>query len=461
MTLPTALKLFLEERRLRLDEVCVLEFDAYWQPLEKSGAVAHFALHNMPDSEISALFQALCLGLPRTRGAELKHVGLPHGQVVDLRLYSLKRSVFVLLVDVREEVEKARNWQQNAQETELLSYEKTRELRRSRTRGQSLKSQLIALRRTLWLERAQNELLLLRMAALANSSAPDMLRCIASHRAADAGAQACSVEELAQNLRHTIADRVDITVQGEATRSALHSSWANTEIFLPILVFAHARNLTGQTRLTLSADPQQLRAELISSGPDLGVVETQLLWEQALPERDLDKSETALLLFAERLSKQGGRVTRSFSAGVGAGELKLSISVPKTSIAPLATTRVRLGVGAQFWVLSQREEQLVVVRRFIQARGFEMQQHFDVSAMLQRIKDSPPHVILADASEMSALKFVFRARGEGYSGRAIALGNFSAGSALSSVFDGHCEQLSDATLAQALALQDAPAKPSS
>jgi len=457
MKLPTTLLNGLDALRLKLDECCVVEFDASWQLIARHGNVGRFALHDLSDTELSQLFQALCMGLPRTRGAELKHVGLPNGVTVDLRLYSSKLSVFVLLIDVREEVEKARNWQQNAQETELLSYEKSRELRRTRARGQSLKSQNIALRRSLWLAHAERDLLLIQLTAHVGADQTVLLQLL-SHAREPVSKHAAgkhtpaTLGEVADMLRLCVADRLEILTHNP-DQSALHSTLQASGALLPLLIFAHARNLNASARLNLSCDGLALKAELSTSGADLTNVESALLWERLLPERDLSKSEMALLLTAHRLEEFGGRTTRSFSAGAGNGELKLTLSLPleKPAITE-APTRSQLAVGASIWVLSQRDEQLFAVRQFIQKRGFQMQQHFDSEAMLKRVIASPPHAIIADGADAAAVKFVFRARSEGYAGRTLALGTVSNSAAISAVFDGQCEQLTETAIAAALGL---------
>lgn len=452
MKLPTTLLNSLDLLRLKLDECCVLEFDASWQLIARHGNVGKFALHDLSDTDLSQLFQALCMGLPRTRGAELKHVGLPNGVTVDLRLYSSKLMVFVLLVDVREEVEKARNWQQNAQETELLSYEKSRELRRTRTRGQSLKSQNIELRRNLWLAYAERDLLLIQLTAHVGADQTALLELLGHAREPLKKLIAANLGELADMLRLCVSDRLDIQTRNPQ-QSALHSCLSASSALLPLLVFAHARNLNASARLNLSSDGQALKAELITSGADLTSVESALLWERTLPERDLSKSEMALLLTAQRLEDFGGRTTRSFNAGAGNGELKLTLSLPlEKPTLPEAPTKIQLVVGALFWVLSQRDEQLFAVRQFIQKRGFQMQQHFDSDAMLKRLIASPPEAIIADGGDAAAIKFVFRARSEGYAGRTLALGTLNASAAISAVFDAQCAQLTEAAIAAAFGL---------
>jgi len=450
--LPTTLLNSLDALRLKLDECCVVEFDASWQLIARHGNVGGFALDDLSDADLGQLFQALCMGLPRTRGAELKHVGLPNGVTVDLRLYSSKLSVFVLLVDVREEVEKTRNWQQNAQETELLSYEKSRELRRTRTRGQSLKTQNTELRRSLWLAHAERDLLLIQLTAHVSADQTALLQLLNHAREPLSQHAPATLGELADMLRVCVADRLDIQTRNSA-QSALHSSLQACSALLPLLVFAHARNLNASTRMDLSCDGHALKAELTTSGADLTNVESALLWERLLPERDLSKSEMALLLTAHRLEEFGGRTTRSFSAGAGSGELKLTLSLPleKPTLAS-ASTQNRLAVGAVIWVLSQREDQLLAVRHFVQKRGFQMQQHFDSDAMLKRLIASPPQAIIADGTDAAAVKFVFRARGEGYAGRTLALGGANAGGVISAVFDGQCEQLTETAIADALGL---------
>ncbi len=449
--LPNTLLNSLDELRLKLEECCVVEFDASWQLIARHGNVSRFALHDLADADLSQLFQALCMGLPRTRGAELKHVGLPNGVTVDLRLYSSKLSVFVLLVDVREEVEKARNWQQNAQETELLSYEKSRELRKTRTRGQTLKSQNIELRRNLWLAHAAHDLLLIQLTAHVRADQTALLELLSHAREPLQKQSAGSLGELIDMLRLCVADRIDIAARNPQ-QSALHSTLRATSALLPLLVFAHARNLNANASLNLSADAHALKAELTTSGSDLNSVESALLWERLLPDRDLSKSEMALLLTADRLDDFGGRTTRSFNAGAGNGELKLTLSLPLEKPVIPEQTRVQIAVGALFWVLSQRDEQLFAVRQFIQKRGFQMQQHFDTEAMLKRLIAHPPQVIIADASDAAAVKFVFRARAEGYVGRTLALGSLNASAAIKAVFDAQCEQLSESGIAEALGL---------
>ena len=161
----------------------------------------------------------------------------------------------------------------------------------------------------------------------------------------------------------------------------------------------------------------------------------------------------ALLLTAQRLEDFGGRTTRSFNAGAGNGELKLTLSLPlEKPTLPEAPTKIQLVVGALFWVLSQRDEQLFAVRQFIQKRGFQMQQHFDSDAMLKRLIASPPEAIIADGGDAAAIKFVFRARSEGYAGRTLALGTLNASAAISAVFDAQCAQLTEAAIAAAFGL---------
>ena len=97
--LPRAITDYLNRAAIAPIDSLLLSFDENWQWLGYAGELARFSLEQTPAQEIASLLKALCIGLPRVRGAVLKQIGLPNGRFVDLHLFSSRVCIATRYID--------------------------------------------------------------------------------------------------------------------------------------------------------------------------------------------------------------------------------------------------------------------------------------------------------------------------------------------------------------------------
>ncbi len=468
--LPRAVQEHLNRAAIAPVDSLLLSVDENWTMQGYTGDLARFGLDLMPAEEISALLKALCMGLPRVRGAALKHIGLPNGRFVDLHLFSSKIGVHVLLLDAREEVEKTRVWQQSAQETELKSYEKTREIRKQRGSLSDVRKERDVLAWALALAQARagqlrHELFATGadVAALASAlerterNAP--LQRSPAPSTVDAVAQALEKLSVAQiTLSRDRLDARPIPADASACASAL----------LPLLMFAHRRAAlsTPQLNATLKLEHDALLLSAYCGVADLTARESALAWERKLPASHYATpdapswlpSDLALVLCGQRQLTMGARLTRQFEPSVGL-TLILSIPVPRLLSAPtrehsvpmpVPRTRLALAVGARCCLISHDQALAQIVATAVESRGLSLEQPQQVEGLLSQLMAKPPHVLLIDPNLAGAAKFAFSARSAGFAGMIIALRPVTGGAAIKAAFDGVSEAISASAIVAVL-----------
>jgi len=471
--LPRAIEDYLNRAAIAPVDSLLLSFDENWQWLGYVGDLARFSLAQMPTEEIASLFKALCIGLPRVRGAALKHIGLPNGRFVDLHLFSSKSGVHVLLLDAREEVEKARVWQQSAQETELKSYEKTRELRKQRSSLSEVRKERDVLAWALALAQARSGQL--RHELFATGAAIEALAEAIERTELNAplirSLAACSLEAVAQALEKLSVAQISLKRNRNDARPIAANAAACASALLPLLMFAHRRASlsTPQLSATLQLENDSLRLSAYCGSTDLSARESGLAWERKLPASTYRSdeiaagiapswlpSDLALVLCAQRQASMGARLTRQFDPALGLS-LVLSVPLPKgvdantvELNAAVPRTRVALAVGARCWLLSLDQALAQIAGTAVESRGLVLEQPTYVDGLLAQLLSRPPQVLLIDPNLPGAAKFAFSARSAGFSGLIIALRPVAGGAAIKAAFDGTCESMSASAISAAL-----------
>ncbi len=473
-TLPRAIADYLDRAAIAPVDSLLLSFDENWQCLGYVGDLARFNLAHTPTEEIATLLKALCIGLPRVRGAALKHIGLPNGRFVDLHLFSSKSGVHVLLLDAREEVEKARVWQQSAQETELKSYEKTRELRKQRSSLSEVRKERDVLAWALALSQARSGQL--RHELFATGAAIEALAEALERTERNAplirSAATCNLEAVAQSLEKLSVAQISLTRNRNDARPIAANAAACASALLPLLMFAHRRASlsTPQLSATLQLENDTLRLSAYCGSKDLTAHESGLAWERKLPassyrsdEIDVGiapswlPSDLALVLCAQRQASMGARLTRQFDPALGL-TLVLSVPLPKgvdaktaeLSAIAVPRTRVALAVGARCCLLSLDQALTQIVGTAVESRGLEMEQPIFVEGLLTQLMLRPPQALLIDPNLPGATKFAFSARSAGFSGLIIALRPVTGGAAIRAAFDATCESMSASAISAVL-----------
>ena len=473
-TLPRVIADYLNRAAIAPVDSLLLSFDENWQWLGYVGDLARFSLAHTPTEEIATLLKALCIGLPRVRGAALKQIGLPNGRFVDLHLFSSKSGVHVLLLDAREEVEKTRVWQQSAQETELKSYEKTRELRKQRSSLSEVRKERDVLAWALALAQARSGQLQHELFATgaAIEALAEVLERTERNAPLTRSASTCSLEAIAQSLEKLSVAQISLARNRTDARPIAANAAACASALLPLLMFAHRRASLSTPLLsaTLSLENDTLRLSAYCGASDLSARESGLVWERKLPAssyraNEIDAgnapswspSDLALVLCAQRQAAMGARLTRQFEPALGL-TLLLSLPLPKglgadtselTSIV-VPRTRVGLAVGARCWLLSLDQALAQIAGTAVESRGLKLEQPTYVDGLLAQLMLNPPQALLIDPNLPGASKFAFSARSAGFSGLIIALRPVTGGAAIKAAFDGTCESISASAITAAL-----------
>ena len=472
--LPRAIEDYLNRAAIAPVDSLLLSFDENWQWLGYVGDLARFSLAQTPTEEIALLLKALCMGLPRVRGAALKHIGLPNGRFVDLHLFSSKSGVHVLLLDAREEVEKTRVWQQNAQETELKSYEKTRELRKQRSSLSEVRKERDVLAWALALAQARSGQL--RHELFATGAAVEALADALERTERNAplvrSAVPCNLEAVAQSLEKLSVAQISLMRNRDDVRPIAANAAACASALLPLLMFAHRRASlsTPQLSATLQLENDTLRLSAYCGNNDLTARESGLAWERKLPASNYRSdeinagvapswlpSDLALVLCAQRQAAMGARLTRQFEPKLGL-TLVLSVPLPKgvgantfeLGVIAAPRTRVALAVGARCWLLSLDQALAQIVGTAVESRGLILEQPVYVDGLLAQLMSNPPQVLLIDPNLQGAPKFAFSARSAGFTGLIIALRPVTGGAAVKAAFDCTCESISASAISAAL-----------
>ena len=472
--LPRAIEDYLNRAAIAPVDSLLLSFDENWQWLGYVGDLVRFGLEQTSTEEISSLLKALCIGLPRVRGAALKHIGLPNGRFVDLHLFSSKSGVHVLLLDAREEVEKTRVWQQSAQETELKSYEKTRELRKQRSSLSEVRKERDALAWALALAQARYGQL--RHELFATGAATEALAEVLERTERNAplirSAVTCNLEAVAQALEKLSVAQISLKCNRNDARPIAANPATCASALLPLLMFAHRRASlsTPELSATLQLENDTLRLSAYCGSTDLTASESGLAWERKLPASSYRSdeighdstpswlpSDLALVLCAQSQASMGARLTRQFDPALGL-TLLLSVPLPKgldtsfyeNSAMAVPRTRVALAVGARCWLLSLDQALAQIAGTAVESRGLVLEQPIYVDGLLAQLLLRPPQVILIDPNLPDAAKFAFRARSAGFSGLIIALRPVTAGAAIKAAFDGICESMSASAISAVL-----------
>lgn len=473
-TLPAGVQSYLLSASVAVSESLVISVDNDWNYLSHQGDLARFALQDTPLDELSALLKALCMGLSRVRGSELKHVGLPNGRFVDLHLFSSKDAVHILFLDVRSEVEKTRVWQQSAQETELKSYEKTRELRKKTSSLASVREQRDQLAWALALSWARRSAVRHELFVVSDNCA---VQIAGAFERAELSAPLtyqkapCTLEQIAVVLEKIAIAQISLSRNAADQRPIHADPQGCASAVLPLLMFAHRR--AGTSTPLLSAHLKLEREALILTVhcgmQELSSAESVLLWQRRFTSLKLQQgasvdksmfspSDLALVLCAERIAQMGARITRQFETGAGLN-MVMSIPLPQLhrAVEPIdrlleqkpPQTRVALAVGAKCLLLSADNRMAHIAGTAVEPRGLVLEVSAQLEGVLEMIRAQASHpgmaasvapVLLIDPELSGASKFAFSARGAGYKGLIVALQPFESGKAIQSAFDYICER---------------------
>ncbi len=468
--LPKSVQRYLTRASISIADCALLNFDEAWQYLGAHGDLQRFDLHQLAAPQMTELFKALCIGLHRLKGAELKYVGLPNGKSVDLHLFAGPNAVHILLLDVQDSVEQTRAWQQSAQESELRSYEKTRQLRSHKLSSAELKKHNAELRLALETERAK--VMQLRHELFANlRSRPSegnarglehMARAFERYNGLPpvASLAESTLDDIKSALTAMLAAQIHIEIKGPADRLIQADVEASASALLPLLMFAHRRTAVNTPALSaqLSSDSDAIRIQVYCGTADLSAAESDLLWKRLLPaNRALTPVEIAALLIAERLSEVAGRLTRGFDAATG---LRLTASVPiriadlgVVKSAASTVTKVDQSLFAQkLWVIGLTEQQQQILRAAIAQSGVEQLSFASVAEAPTLDGRAGPICVLLNLDHPQSGKYAYSAKAAGYAGRIVGIGAHKLSGAVMTAFsqlltsDTNSEQLRSALL---------------
>lgn len=441
MSLPNSVQMLLTQHKLQVNDVLILKFDVDWNWTGYTGELANFALNGASAEEVVDLVRALCVGLKRTRGGELKLVGLPNGVSVDLRLASVASDVYVVMSDARAEVEQTRVWQQSAQESELRSYEKSREIRKQRVRISDVRSERDLLAWQLALERARRAQLQSELTTKAQLNVAEIAAIfnrLDSLSLSREHAQ-CTSQQLVTSLSALSPPAFQIDQPSSACLLPFEIGEL-TSVLLPLLMFAHRKSSTSveQMPANLSVHADYLLLSVFCGMADLSKQESTIVWQAQLPDTTMDllPSHYPLVLLADRQKQLSARVTRQFDAVRG---LWLAMSIPfvaparaEPSPSLLAGTKLKLAVGAELALLSEDPVLCEQVRSVLNSVGFTLKV-FGSDTQLRAA--SIANVLMIDLRVPEARAAAYWQRSAGFGGRIIAIGELRGGPAVRASFD--------------------------
>jgi hypothetical protein len=386
------------------------------------------------------------------RGAELKNIGLPNGKWVDVHLFTGPRAVHVLLLDVRTTVEQTRAWQQSAQETELRSYEKTRQLRVQKASVTDLREANYQLRFALELERAKTAQLRHELFAQLGRGLEGFAHAFDRHSALGtiASTQASSLLLVAQSLSEMLAGQMSMQLKSDPTRALYVDPARSASALLPALMFAHRRTAVATPMLSaqLSFESDTLKLSVFCGKADLSAEEVGVLWESHLPERDLNPPESALLLLAERLRETGGRVTRQFAPEPGL-QLLISVSTAAPRALPSVTRSGPSAIGKTVLLVSTDAVLSELLAAALSSSGVSFAPCMPAEFLSQATTNQPNWVLL-DLHVPDANKLAFSLKAGGYAGKLIGVGEFKGSAAVRSAFDALLTSASSQSLREAI-----------
>ena len=434
---PAEVSKYLARVGLSETDVCVLSFDEAWALEGSHGELARFGLAELDGEQLGTLFQEICLGLSRVRGAELKQVSLPNGSAVDLYLFSAPDCVHVMLLDVQAEMDEAREWQQSAQETKLRSYEKSRELRSNRARIDNLRQEFDALKVTYTLFRTTVAVLAGEFGALAGQTGEHALAVASSlaavlpFKAPQSGAD-LDLSTLVARLRQVTG--INVLVSGRNSETPTLSEPEIRATLLAALQQAKLRATGAAIKATLIWDGTSLLFSVFDGGADFTTAQRLALWEGQLPKDECDELTAHLLVLGARLRAACGRVTARWTAERG---MQLTLSVRNVLPPVYERTRALPPVGSGFWLLTAAENWRQAGSHALEAAGFGVELHAEVDALLERAVLDPPIAVFVDPTlqQGAGAKFAFQLRAQGFTGRIVSLGEFKGGPALRAAFN--------------------------
>ncbi len=459
--LPDAVQRYLQREAIAPAPTAVLSFDGDWQLLGRSGELAAFGIADAEDELLQRRFKELCIGQSRLGGTRLSQLDLGGGHNADVHLVAEQNQVHVVLIDVRSGVERERDWQQNAQDAKLRSYEQGKQLRELRQQRISLEqardganakaAELTAcnqlydqrLRGALAdVERATTALLELptehggraRCAELLKQAVGrvDKIRA-ALNRAVSrinehsgGGSSQMAMDELSAELYASVAAQVEARGVGLSLRLQQRSAE-------PLRVIAGAASETfhyglwvtllrsrSEVEGILRWDGQFAQLQLLSDADDFDLRQAELLWEQRIPAIDDEPLAYALFGLGRCAHRYRGRVLEQRDSQ---GRHRLLISLAGRQDEPsgeITSPGFRGPVG----IISDDHDYAEEWIAQLGARGIGLSHYAADSKVLSELyEDAPPALLFDLQSAPEGRSMAYKLRARGYPGQLIALGD--------------------------------------
>lgn len=459
--LPEAVQRYLQREAIAPAPTAVLSFDGDWQLLSRSGELAAFGIADVEDELLQRRFKELCMGQSRLGGTRLSQLDLGGGHNADVHLVAEQNQVHVVLIDVRGGVEREREWQQNAQDAKLRSYEQGKQLREARQQRINLEqardeakakaAELVACNQ-LYDQRLRGGLAELERAAEALLQLPvehagrgrhvellkqavdrvDRMRAalaravsrIDEHR--DSGSSKMAMDELSAELYASVAAQVEARGVGFSLRLQQRSAeplrgiaGAASETFHYGLWLTLLRS-RGEVEGVLRWDGQFAQLQLISDADDFDLRQAELLWEHRLPAVADEPLAYALFGLGRCAHRYRGRVLEQRDSK---GRHRLLISLAGRQDEPsgeITSPGFRGPVGIISGDRDYAEEWIAQLG----ARGITLHNFGSEPQVLQELyEDAPPALLFDLHSAPEGRSMAYKLRARGYPGQLLALGD--------------------------------------
>lgn len=470
---PAAVERYIERVLRERANPLMLSFDANWSLIEVLGDMAYFGVDATAGGADVQLLRDLFLGLPSDEPQDFPFVGLPNNRCAHVHGIPDGGLFHVLLLDASEEFARVRAQQQQGNEAELVSQEKSKalarlkqirsELENQRQRleeANALKNALIAtlsheFRTPLTsifgylhlLERRSGEdatqLQALRavrrnatyLFALAENlleygrgeAAPALLNPVAVDLPALAGDLDAMFRPLAEDKRLGFAIEL-----GDVPKAALFDEIKLRQVLINLLSNALRYTLRGEVRARIDRSGAQLLLEVRDTG--IGVpadARERIFTPFNRGGQNGSKGAGLGLSIVRRLVEQmHGSLELESELGIGS-TFRVLLPPLGQATAGEAPARNEKPAGAdELWlkgyravVLDDDPDVSGLLALLLGDLGFEVEVLHEAAQAVARVREAPPHVLLVDVElpGLSGNAAVYQLRAQGYAGRIVTL----------------------------------------
>lgn len=471
---PAAVERYIERVLRERANPVMLSFDRKWNLIEILGDVSHFSLNVSAGGSDLHLLRDLFLGLPEGEPQDFPFVGLPGGRCAHVHGVPDGGLFHVLLLDASEEFARVQEQQQQGNQAELISQEKSKALARLRAVRSELESQRNRLEEANALKNAL-------IATLSHEFRTPLTSIfgymhLLERRCGDDATQRQALRAVRRNATYlfALAENLLEYGRGEAAPGLLNPVLVD----LPALVAdldAMFRPLAEDKGLAFSIELGDMPCDALFDEIKLRQIAINLL-SNALrytmrgkvaarvfgDERQLvlEVSDTGIGVPADARQRvftpfnRGGQ-NGSKGAGLGLsivkrlveqmhGALELDselgvgstfrVRLPPLGQATAGETPARSGekpAGAdELWlkgyravVLDDDPDVSGLLALLLEDLGFEVEVLREAARAVARVREAPPHVMLVDVElpGLSGNAAVYQLRAHGYAGRIITL----------------------------------------